>query len=289
MSVILGKILWSLLTPGSLLLSLLLLTVVMSWWRPLRLFSLWLGVPVTLLIIGIGFAPSFDWMLRPLEEYYPQPQLPAKVDGIIVLGGAEEAGQTLAHDGQPQVNGAVDRLIAFVDLARRYPDARLVFTGRGAWEDRAHFSEADVARQVLGMMGLDTARVQFEAESRNTIENAEKSLQLAQPKPGETWILITSAMHMPRAVNCFRTVGWSVLPYPVDFQSGGELPLVFRPLHGLARLDMATQEWVGLVVYRLLGRTHELLPPRILSSMKQDQALRGNVTEGGLAPVAGLG
>lgn len=270
MSIILGKILWSLLSPGSLLLSLLLLAMVMSWWPRLRRLGLWLGVPVTLLVIGIGFAPSFNWLIRPLEDYYPQPQLPAKVDGIIVLGGSEDAGLTLAHGGQPQVNGAVDRLIAFTDLARRYPEARLIFTGRGAWEERAQFSEADVAREVLGIMGLDITRVQFEAESRNTIENAEKSLPLAQLRPGQTWLLITSAMHMPRAVNCFRTVGWPVLPYPVDYVAGGDAHWTFQPLSALSRLDFATQEWVGLAAYRILGRTHEFLPPRILTTMKQE-------------------
>lgn len=259
-----------LLAPGSLLVILLLLAMVMTWFRPLRRIGLWLGVPVTLLVIAIGLAPSFDWMIRPLEDYYPVPALPAKVDGIIVLGGSEEAGLAVAHGGQPQVNGAADRLIAFADLSRRYPEARLIFTGRGAWAARAQYSEADVARSVLGMMGVDTTRVQFEAESRNTIENAEYSLRLARPKPGETWLLITSAMHMPRAVNCFRAVGWPVLPYPVDFASGGDGPASFQPLHALGRLDMAAQEWVGLAAYRILGRTHEFLPPRILTTMKQD-------------------
>src|SRR3546814_17473668 len=85
---------------------------------------------------------------------------------------------------------------------------------------------------------------------------------------------------MPRAVNCFRTVGWPVLPYPVDYRSGDIQHLPFQPLHALRRLDAASTEWIGLIAYRLLGRTHELLPPRILSSMTQDQAMRGNVTEG---------
>jgi uncharacterized SAM-binding protein YcdF (DUF218 family) len=198
------------------------------------------------------------------------PQLPAAVDGIIVLGGAEGAERTASHGGQPQLSGAAERLIVFADLARRYPAARLIFSGRSAALSTGPVSEADVARSALRMMGADTARIQFEAESRNTIENAEKSLPLAQPRPGQTWLLVTSAIHMPRAVNCFRAVGWPVLPYPVDFIAGGKDDEPFNPLYGLTRLDGAAQEWVGLVAYRMLGRTHELLPPRILTTMKQE-------------------
>jgi uncharacterized SAM-binding protein YcdF (DUF218 family) len=271
MSVILGKIVWSLLTPGSLLFTLLLLALVLSWWSVTRRWGIRLGLPVFVLVIGMGFAPTFDWLIRPLEGYYPVPPLPAKVDGIVVLGGSEDPGLTAAHGGQPQLGASAERLIVFADLARRYPDARLIFTGRGAWNERAAFSEADVARGALAMMGLDTGRVQFENESRNTIENAEKSLPLAQPKPGETWLLVTSAIHMPRAVNCFRTVGWPVLPYPVDFIAGEPVThLPFQPLSALNRLNAAALEWAGLIAYRVLGRTHELLPPRTLATMKQD-------------------
>src|SRR3546814_890561 len=134
MSIILGKIVWSLLTPGSLLLSLLLLALILSWWTPSRRWGIRLGVPVGLAIILLGAMPSLDWMIRPLEDYYPVPRLPSSVDGIVVLGGAEEPGLSAEHE-QPQVNGRTERLITFADLAHRYPDARLVFTGRGAWSD----------------------------------------------------------------------------------------------------------------------------------------------------------
>ena len=62
-------------------------------------------------------------------------------------------------------------------------------------------------------LGLEEGRVIYEDRSRNTTENAEFSRDIARPRPEETWLLITSAFHMPRAVGCFRRVGWNVVPF----------------------------------------------------------------------------
>jgi len=263
MSIILGKIAWSLLSPGSVLFALLILALVMSWWSSTRRWGRRLGMIVLAATLAFGILPVFDWLVRPLEEYYPIPKLPPIVDGILVLGGSEDAALSAARH-QPQVGSSADRLISFVGLARRYPNARLVFSGRGIDRQPDSMSEADVAREVFIVLGLDVGRVVFENESRNTIENAEKSKALVMPKPGETWLLVTSAAHMPRAVNCFRAVGWAVLPYPVDYQTGGKAGFGFSPLGGFGRLNGAVKEWAALLAYRLLGRTRDILPPRDL-------------------------
>ena len=112
------------------------------------------------------------------------------------------------------------------------------------------------------MLGLDVSRVTFERESRNTAENARYSRELVKPQSGETWILITSANHMPRAVGCFQRVGWNVLPYPVDYQTSGAagFRLGFNFGARLNNLNRATHEWIGLIAYRLLDRTTALVP-----------------------------
>jgi uncharacterized SAM-binding protein YcdF (DUF218 family) len=86
---------------------------------------------------------------------------------------------------------------------------------------------------------------------------------IANPQPGERWLLLTSAFHMPRAVAVFRAVGFPVEPYPVDWRTTGPADL-FRPYpsvsEGLRRTDVAVREWVGLLLYRLTGKTAELFP-----------------------------
>jgi uncharacterized SAM-binding protein YcdF (DUF218 family) len=86
---------------------------------------------------------------------------------------------------------------------------------------------------------------------------------IANAKPGERWLLVTSAYHMPRAIAAFRAAGFPIEAYPVDWRTRGAIDAV-RPFaslgDGLRRTDTAVREWVGLVAYRLAGKTAELLP-----------------------------
>ncbi|PJI38133.1 YdcF family protein [Ferrovibrio sp.] len=253
---------------GSLIFALLLLALPLSWWRATRRLGIMLGTTMLLLVGVIGVLPLHDWLLRPLEEYFPVPELPAKIDGVIVLGGAEEPG-VMAARGWPELNSNADRLIGFVALARQYPEARLVFTGGAAVlrGDRA-VSEADVAAAVFAKLGLDPDRVTYERASRNTAENARLSHALIQPKPDETWILVTSARHLPRAVNTFHAVGWQVIPYPVDFLTGKPQEFEFSPLRRLSGFNFVAKEVLGLLWYRIQGWTSDLLPARRTAETK---------------------
>ena len=115
-------------------------------------------------------------------------------------------------------------------------------------------------------------RIVLEDRSRNTRENALFTRHLVTPKPGERWLLITSAWHMPRAIGCFRAVGLDLEAYPVDFRTEGDTTDYWRPfdsfLDGLGVASLVIKGWLGLVVYRLAGYTTELLPaPRPTSAM----------------------
>jgi uncharacterized SAM-binding protein YcdF (DUF218 family) len=247
---------------SSLIFFLLILALPLSWWRASRRTGIVLGSVMLLVVGAIGLLPLHDWMMRPLEEYFPVPELPAEVDGIIVLGGAERP-DIMAIRGWPELNGNADRLIGFVALARQYPAAKLVFSGGAAvpYRDR-EVTEADVAAAVFAKLGLDPERVLYERTSRNTAENARLSHTLAQPRRGEVWILVSSARHLPRAVNAFETLGWPVVPYPVDFLTGNPPELEFSPLRRLSGFNFVAREMLGLLWYRLLGSTSGLLPGR---------------------------
>jgi uncharacterized SAM-binding protein YcdF (DUF218 family) len=185
-----------------------------------------------------------------------------KVDGIIVLGGAIQARTTLAQ-GQLATNEAAERLIAFADLARRYPQAKLFLSGDTSTYLDASGSGSEIVSRHLHVLGIEQSRLMFEAESRNTEENVRLSKAALSPKPEETWLLVTSSWHMPRSIGIFRKQGWKVLPYPVDFRTAGAIDW-WRPFAsvsiGLRRAEVASREWVGLIVYRLTGRTDALFP-----------------------------
>ena len=120
------------------------------------------------------------------------------------------------------------------------------------------------ARATVGLIvreGIAPSRI-FLEKSRSTRENAVYAKELLRPAPGETWLLVTSAYHMPRSVGAFTAVGWQVIPYPVDFSIDPrtEFRASFNLVDGLHDSTLAGHEWAGLVGYRLMGWTRELFP-----------------------------
>ncbi|MFG1286310.1 YdcF family protein [Xanthobacter versatilis] len=258
-----SKVLWFFATPSNLLVSLAVLGLVLLVFRRRRLGT---GLILTAVAgwLVFGFSPVALYMLSPLEERFPQfKDDGTPVTGIIMLGGSEkpEIGNVR---GLPSFGEAGERPIAFAALSRRYPQARLAFVGgSGLLFPNGDAVEAQMIRMSLPDLGIPEARVEFEGKSRNTAENAEFAKALLKPKPGERWLLVTSAWHMPRAVGCFRKVGFDVVPYPVDFQTAApdRLDQPFsRAADGLDKTDVATREWIGLVAYYLSGKTSALFP-----------------------------
>lgn len=257
----LSKVFWAVAEPGNALLILLVVGVLLLavGWR--RLGRVALGTAVAG-FLAIAMLPLDYWLMAPLEGRFAAPDpMPAQVDGVVVLGGAMDLEVAATRD-ITALNGAAERLTALVTLAGTYPEARIVFTGGTGSLTRPDWREADYARRLAGELGLSAGRVLWERESRNTAENATMAYDLAEPSPGETWLLVTSASHMPRAVGAFRRAGWSVVPYPVDYataRSGGAA-LRFSLTGGLSGTGRAVREWIGLLAYWLTDRSERFFP-----------------------------
>ncbi len=228
-----------------------------------RRTGVWLAMASVLGCAVMGLSPLGNALILTLEQRFPPwDATRGAPDGIVVLGGAITPEVSVAR-GMPALNEAAERITAAVELARRYPNARIIFSGGSGALLYGEGVEAEIAIRQFEALGLPHDRVVAEEQSRNTIENAVFSRLIAEPKPGERWLLVTSAYHMPRAVAVFRAAGFPVEAYPVDWRTRGSADAL-RPFEsvgdGLRRTDTAVREWVGLVVYRLTGRTEELLP-----------------------------
>lgn len=258
-----SKVAWFLATPSNLLVVLILVGLALSPVRRLRRGGLAIAAAFTLLILIGGLTPLSSYIILPLEERFPiRPDDDRPVDGIILLGGAVEADESAAS-GQLVANDAAERLLATIALARRHPDARIVISGGGGTVFGRGAAEAPIIARYFEEIGIDRRRLVVEDRSRTTAENAEYTKALAPPKPGEHWLLVTSAWHMPRAVGTFRQVGFRVTAHPVDGRTGGRRNawrFFAYVSEGLRRLDVGAKEWAGLIVYRLAGRTSELFP-----------------------------
>jgi uncharacterized SAM-binding protein YcdF (DUF218 family) len=262
MAYLLGKLVFLLLRPSNLLLLLALAGLATARWRPRLGRRLTAAAFLTMALCTL--LPMGDWLTIPLENRFPAGErYPGDVQGVVVLGGGI-AGRISAARGQPSFRETMERFAAIPELARRYPDATILFTGGAGWTAMAGDpTEAQVIAGFLAAQGLPAGRVVLEGRARSTRENAVLSLPLARPRPGQRWLLVTSAMHMPRAVGVFRAAGWPELePWPVDYRTTGTFGLDWAPNMGgrLADLDDAAYEWYGLIYYRLLGYTDALLP-----------------------------
>jgi len=228
-----SKVIWLIAAPTS---ALVLISASAALWAALgrSKCAAWLATAAACgLVIG-AFTPIGVALTMPLEYRFgvAPSYSQASPDGIIVLGGSGLYGIDAAEA-----------------LSRDYPEARIIFSG---------FSAAAVNR--FARLGGDPARVYVESRPRTTFEDALYSAALLKPKRSERWLLVTLALHMPRAVGCFRVAGFEVQPYPV---LGGPRHLFAPYATGSAafsNLDSVAREWVGPIAYRLMGRTDALFP-----------------------------
>jgi uncharacterized SAM-binding protein YcdF (DUF218 family) len=255
-----AKVFWFATQPGDLLVLLLVAALVLERTR-WRNASHGIVAAVTVVFVAVLLLPLDQWVARPLEDRFPHPPLPDCVDGIIVLGGGELP-RISASRGDPAIHAA-GRYAAATMLMRRFPDAKIVFSGGTGDVMQAGVPEAEAARAMLGELGQHPERVIYESDSRDTFENFEFSKRLVKPAPREVWVLVTSALHMPRSVGVARKLGWTVLPWATDYETPGpdERPALHWSLAAsLTVLDAAVKEWIGLVVYDIKGRSSVLLP-----------------------------
>ena len=256
-----SKVLWILVQPSNLI-AFAIAGGALALLLGARKLARWLLYPASAVLLAVSVLPVGQWLLLPLENRFRAPaEPPVDVDGIVVLGGGIDLGVSQRR-GMATFRDTGERFNSLLELARRYPDARLVFSGGRGWLTAADLSEAKVMRAFLRDHGLPETRVIFEGQARNTYENALLAKPLAAPAPGERWLLVTSAFHMPRAVGVFRQVGWPVIAYPVDYRTTGEFGLVLAPdaAQRWRELDQAVRSWIGLIAYRLSGRIPALLP-----------------------------
>ena len=248
---VLSKIFWILAAPSHWLVLLVVATafcLLLRWQRAAKIFSL--TAVALLLVAWLAAVP----LVKAWEDQYRRPPWPSHVDGVLVLGSGFDS-VLLRQRHAPQANGGAYRLVEGLAAARRYPGAKLVFTGGSGALGGSLFPEADTARYVFAELGRDPKQMILESRSRNTYENFLFSKAMVKPKPGEVWLLATSAMHMPRAMAISRKLDWPMTPWPTDFMTGAETGRDIWELPGnFSLLDYAVHEWIGLVAYRLSGK-----------------------------------
>ena len=256
----LSKLVWLIISPDNLLVLLICISSFLLYRKAFKAVLILQSI-ISICVLIIAFFPIGEWLLSPLEtRFQTNPKLPEHINGIIVLSGAENAILS-AKWKQIELNEASERNLVFLQLARHYPKAKLIFTGGSGKLLQQKYKEAFVAKKLFEEQGFNTEQIIFETNSRNTYENALFSYALIKPKINENWLLITSAWHMPRAMGVFKQLNWNVSAYPVDHRSRKNhlfrIDLNFSV--NLHLLTLAIREWLGIIVYYCTGKSSFIL------------------------------
>lgn len=206
-----------------------------------------------------GWVLPAETLLRHLEEQSPLPPAQATLKGyvgVIVLGGALERSRLwVDRPGQVAFTSAAERMTVPIALLQSHPHLKLLFTGGGGDLQLQTLTESDRAKIYFDSMGVPANRVTYEAASRTTYDNAILSARLPGVDQHQPWLLLTSAYHMPRSLAVFRSAGWNVTPYPVDFRTAKTTSWsAFSLERGPEKWHLALHEIVGYWAYRLTGR-----------------------------------
>ena len=235
-----SKIFW--LSPVAVLLIAALLGVLWSKSRFARMGRA-IALAAILVLIVAAMTPLGLILVSPLEHRFPRPppDLPPPY-GMIMLGGG----------------AGLDRVVEAAILAKRYPQARIVFSGGSGSLFDGKSIEAPEVRKILIDLGIDPKRITLEDKSRNTAENARFTAAMIDPEPSQPWLIVTSAFHMPRAMGLFRKAGFDAIAYPAGYLPPYRWGLDAVP--NLRDFEIAVHEWIGLLVYWGSGRIDHLFP-----------------------------
>lgn len=257
-----SKIFWMFASPITLLLVGGVVGALLCFSRHPRL-GRWLALTAIFVLFAAAVLPLGDLMMAPLENRFPPP--PADLGGpagVIVLGGAIDDLASRSR-GQTVFDESGARITEAVRLARRYPEARIVYTGGSASITPSVSTEALEAKKLMMDLGVSPDRLTIEEKSRNSDENARFTAAILNPKPAQRWLLVTSAWHTPRSMGVFRKAGFAVVANPVGFYTLGEAGgprLELDPARNLRVFELATHEWIGLAAYWASGRIDQFFP-----------------------------
>ncbi len=177
------------------------------------------AIPLSVPAIGSAERQVARLIGGELEARFPRVEL-QRVDGIVILGGSG------------------DRVEEALQLAEKFPSAEILLSGPGP-------EEVMIARR-----SANSHEAVFDYRPKNTYENAQFSREFLARHGGRCWVVVTSALHMPRAVASFRSAGLAVAPWPV-FDT---------PTEPDALSKRVWREFFGLLGYWAVGRTRDLYP-----------------------------
>jgi uncharacterized SAM-binding protein YcdF (DUF218 family) len=194
-------------------------------------------------------------LVHAVESRAPSPQACAAAtpDYIVVLAGGVEREPANAADVGALAAVGVRRLEAAIERFRHAPRARLLIVGRGNYA----VPESELLAHLARDLGVPAEAIRTERASTTTWQNARYAAALDAPPPQRFW-LVTSALHMARALIAFRAAGFDPCPLVSDsvYAAPGGIGYFLPRTSALRKSETALHEIVGGAAYRLRASPH---------------------------------
>ena len=247
------KILGPMLYPVPLVLAILLLGLLLLWVRRGSRGGRFLVTVGTGLLIAFSWGPVPDRITRSLEDQYPPLRTVQDLPGGEMGGGP---GGGHVSDSRMPVTSQIDdsalvRLVEGIRIHRMLPGSKLLLSGGGGFDP---VPNARVMADVAQALGVDQKDMVLETVSRDTEDEAVEILKIIGR---ERFVMVTSAIHMPRSMILFEAKGMRPVPAPAghlakERRSHGPGDY-FPSAEGLRRVQRASHEYIGMIWARLRG------------------------------------
>ena len=250
------KLIGPLLLPQSVCLVLLLVGLILLWFsrrqklaKSITTLGVFLVLVTSYPVLWSGLVSRMEWRHPPLKVEASHLE---DVRWVVVLGGGAEQSAKLPATSQ-LANTSLMRLIEGIRIQKALPKAKLLVAGSVAFTGD---SEASVMKNAAEILGVASDRIVEESRSRDTEEQAVEVKRLIQT---DRFILVTSALHMTRAMALFQKQGLSPIPAPTDFFEKGSpwglTPDKIFPLgSGPAQAEFLMREYLGLAWAKMRNR-----------------------------------
>jgi uncharacterized SAM-binding protein YcdF (DUF218 family) len=246
-------------------LSVLFLLLVLGLWKKKKAALILLVAAIVILWVGGNRWVALS-LTRSLEIQYPTLSSVPHAPAMVVLGGGTEPMESPRTT--VEINGAGDRVLYAWRLYKDGEASHIVLSGGDiAFQDTSGSSPATEMEGLLLELGVPQEALWLDATSVNTYQNAINSKQILSERGIHQFILVTSAMHMPRAMILFKGEGWDIFPAPTDTQvtdaawnslwHGDFLQVIINIFPSASNLSMTTnalKEYIGMAVYFLMGK-----------------------------------
>lgn len=230
----------------------LLVLLALGWYRlpgAVRGVGVAIEIVLVVLMTPVGAAGMAHLVVARIPPVQSCPA-PAPATVVVLGGGFDYPPRAVDDYGSLSIAG-LQRVFAGVALWEKLPQARLVVAGGGG----GHIREAVPMANLAMRMGVPAAAVEIEDHSRNTWQNARNVAALSPALPRRIW-LVSSPMHLPRALTAFRAWGFEPCAWPsgaakdsLDVWPGGLIPQ--GP--AIRKTGVALHELIGGLEYQFLA------------------------------------